>query len=110
MIELTGELICYGPEADTVRQYLPDHVALTRAESGCILFDVQPVGGGIWTVHEQFEDRATFEAHQARTQASPWGQATAGILRRYDVREVEPPPEEQPMPEHVHEPPPDPAM
>lgn len=102
MIELAGELICVSPqEADVVRAYLPDHVALTREEEGCVLFEVLPVGGGVWTVHELFTDMKAFEAHQARVQASEWGRATAAIRRNYDVREVADPVE--PAAQHVHD-------
>ena len=89
MIELMGELICATPEeAERVREHLEEHIRLTREEAGCLLFEVLPVGGGIWTVHEQFTDAAAFEAHQARVGKSAWGAATTGIRRVYDVREV----------------------
>lgn len=39
MIKLTGRLVCKSAEeADLVRQYLPEHKALTKEEAGCVSF------------------------------------------------------------------------
>lgn len=86
-IKLTGRLICRSEEEiATVTDLLPQHIELTRAEPGCIAFDVEPSGDpGVWDVSERFRDTASFEAHQARVKASRWGQQTAGIQRDYSV-------------------------
>ena len=88
-IVLTGQLICADDaEADIVRHHLPRHVALTRAEPGCLSFEVgvtpDPL---IWQVDERFVDVAAFRAHQHRAAMSEWGQATTVIKRDYAVRE-----------------------
>ncbi len=72
---------------DAVRAALPQHIALTRAEKGCISFVVtedvnQP---GRFNVSEIFEDRSAFDAHQNRTKASDWFAVTKGIPREYSV-------------------------
>lgn len=101
MIELAGELICVSEEeVAAVREHLPEHVRLTLEEPGCMLFEVLPVGGGVWTVLERFTDLAAFEAHQVRTQGSAWFAATGAIKRRYEVREVAA--EVVAEPEHEH--------
>jgi quinol monooxygenase YgiN len=86
-VHLTGSLHCRDDtEADTVRRHLPDHVRRTRAEHGCLSFEVEQTADPlIWAVEERFADRASFTAHQERTTTSPWGVATVGIERRYDV-------------------------
>ena len=73
-VELTGRLVCGDlDEAAAVRRHLPEHVALTRAEPGCLRFEVEPTEDPlVWTVSELFVDRAAFEAHQARIRSSPW--------------------------------------
>ncbi len=39
MIRLSGQMIAADQaEADLIRKYLPLHIALTRAEPGCICF------------------------------------------------------------------------
>lgn len=85
MITLTGRLICSSPtEADLVREHLAEHVALTRAEPGCLSFVVRPTDDPlVWQVDEAFTDRAAFDAHQARTRASAWHKATAHLKRDY---------------------------
>ena len=70
-----------------MREHPPQHIALTRAEPGCLAFDVVASAvTGVWDVAERFADEASFRAHQERVSASEWGAATAGIERRYTVR------------------------
>ena len=89
MIRLSGSLICTThAQARAVMMCLPDHLRLTRAEPGCLSFDVVETDDPmIWQVDEAFIDRAAFEAHQSRAAASDWGQQTAGITRDYVISE-----------------------
>ncbi|MFZ1468895.1 MAG: antibiotic biosynthesis monooxygenase [Paracoccaceae bacterium] len=85
MITVTGHLIAATEaEADLVRRYLPDHIRLSRAEPGCLTFNVDPTDDPlVWRLDETFADHAAFDAHQARTRASPWFTATAGLKRDF---------------------------
>ena len=89
VIRLTGHLFCAGEvQAALVTAHLPEHIRLTRAEPGCLSFEVrQSADPLVWEVAEVFSDRAAFDAHQARTAASAWGQATKGIERKYVITE-----------------------
>ena len=89
VIHLTGRLICAShAQARAVMMGLPEHIRLTRAEAGCLSFDVTPTDDPlVWQVEERFADRAAFEAHQARTGASDWAVQTAGIPRDYTITE-----------------------
>ena len=91
MIKLTGYIDVPADRLEAVTAALPDHIALTRAEPGCLSFEVtpDPAQHGRFTVAERFTDRAAFDAHQARAGASPWAEITAGIPRHYQVEEVE---------------------
>jgi quinol monooxygenase YgiN len=86
-VTLTGTLTCTSEtEAVRVRTSLPDHIALTRAEPGCISFEVSPTDNPmVWSVAERFKDAASFEAHQIRTAASDWASQTKGIGRAYKI-------------------------
>jgi quinol monooxygenase YgiN len=86
-VVLSGRLLCADAEqARAVREHLPEHIALTRAEPGCIVFDVAPTDDPlIWEVSERFESADVFRAHQTRVAASEWGRVTAQIERRYTV-------------------------
>lgn len=90
MIRLTGQLICQTmQQAETVAQHLPDHIRLSRAEVGCISFDVQPTDNPlVWQVDETFTDQAAFDLHQQRTRASAWWTVTAAITRDFKVLDV----------------------
>lgn len=90
MIRLRGHLICQSPEeAAAVRARLPAHTALSRAEPGCLSFDVTPTDDPLmFEVIETFRTRADFDAHQTRTRASAWFEATRQILRDFRVEEL----------------------
>jgi quinol monooxygenase YgiN len=87
VVRLTGLLICETTEqAQVVVDHLPLHVELTRAEPGCISFEVTRAADPlVWQVSELFQDAVSFAAQQHRVAASEWGRATAGIERRYEV-------------------------
>ncbi|MGB3147811.1 MAG: antibiotic biosynthesis monooxygenase [Paracoccaceae bacterium] len=90
-IILTGFLICRSlEEADRVSHLLPEHIRLTRAEPGCLAFEVlrsmsDPIR---FAVREIFASQADFAAHQTRVAASIWGKATKGIPRDYMLTEA----------------------
>ncbi len=85
-VVLTGFLVCRSlEEADRVAGLLPEHVRLTRAEPGCLAFEVvrsmaDPVR---FAVREIFASRADFADHQQRVAQSGWGRSTRGIPRDY---------------------------
>lgn len=87
IIRLSGHLLCGdAAEAASVRAHLPEHVRLTRVEPGCLSFQINPTPDPlVWRVDETFVDRAAFEAHQARTRASDWWQATSAIKREFEI-------------------------
>lgn len=91
MIRVTGSLTCAtAEEAAVVRRLLPDHIRLSRAEPGCLSFDVTPTDNPqVWRLDESFVDRAAFEAHQHRTKASDWFKATAALERDFQIDEAE---------------------
>ena len=87
-VHLSGQLVCRSDaELAVVSECLPDHIELTRAEPGCVSFDVRqsddPLG---WQVDEYFTDDDAFAQHQERAASSEWGTRTAGIERRYVVK------------------------
>jgi quinol monooxygenase YgiN len=89
-IRLTGKLVCRNAaEAAIVATHLPEHIELTRAERGCLSFEVaatdEPL---VWTVEERFASEDAFASHQARVAESGWGRSTAGIERQYEMRRV----------------------
>lgn len=86
-VRLSGHLVCADQtEAALVEEHLPAHIALTRAEPGCLQFSVTRTADPlIWQVEERFADRPAFRAHQHRVAASEWGQATSRISRQYSI-------------------------
>jgi len=87
MVRLSGFLRCVSDDdVELVRHHLPDHIRLTRAEPGCISFEVSQTDDPlVWRVEELFVDRSAFEFHQQRTRASAWFTVTSAIPRDYDI-------------------------
>ncbi len=82
-VSLTGTMTCAPGDIDIVRTALPQHMALSRAEPGCLNFDVTETAPGVFEVSERFADMAAFEAHQTRTRASEWWQLTGHMPRDF---------------------------
>jgi quinol monooxygenase YgiN len=87
-IYLDGHIDVPAERMADVSAALPAHVALTRAETGCLSFNVTPCTTvpGRFLVSEVFSDRAAFDAHQERTRNSDWFAVTEGIPRDYTIR------------------------
>ncbi|MDM7255785.1 MAG: GNAT family N-acetyltransferase [Paracoccus sp. (in: a-proteobacteria)] len=84
---LTGRLICTDmAEMLLALDLLPDHIAASRAEPGCLRFDiVQSDAPLIWHLTELFADEAAFAAHQARSRNSRWGRDSAALRRDFSA-------------------------
>ena len=87
-VSLSGTLTCGEDDAKIVRDALPEHIRLSRAEPGCLRFNVVETAPGVFSVSEEFTDRAAFEAHQTRTRASAWWAATGHIPRDFEVTDA----------------------
>lgn len=88
-VKLSGYLDMDEARRDEVLAALPEHIRLSRAEPGCLAFDVRPdpERPNRLLVEELFADRAAFEAHQARSRESAWGRLTHGLARSYRITE-----------------------
>ena len=89
MIRLTGTLTCATPDdLIVVQTYLPDHIRLSRAEPGCLTFNVsQTANPLVWQVDETYINKAAFEAHQTRNSTSVWWAKSQGIARNFQITE-----------------------
>jgi quinol monooxygenase YgiN len=87
-IALSGRLICADDaQAGVLERHLNAHIRASRAEPGCLRFEITPTEDAlIWRVDELFADQAAFDAHKARTAASPWAEATKEIRRDISLR------------------------
>jgi quinol monooxygenase YgiN len=84
-VTLTGFIEVPAAERQAILPLLAEHVRLTRAEPGCLAFEVvESVERPGWlAVSERFRDAEAFDAHQARAAASRWGSATRHLRRDY---------------------------
>lgn len=84
---LSGYILVADSDLAAVRQALPQHQSLTRAEDGCLVFNVTAshTSPNRFDVYEEFIDQSAFEYHQARVQASAWGRITSNVSRHYQI-------------------------
>lgn len=89
-IQLTGHMDVTPDRIDAVKKGIVDHISLTRAEDGCLSFEVTPCPdvAGRFLVAETFMNQAAFDHHQTRTSTSPWAKITAGLPREYTITEL----------------------
>lgn len=88
---MTGQIDVPPHRLAEVSAALPEHIHLTRLETGCIRFEVSPDPhhAGRFNVAEVFASRADFDQHQIRTKASDWARITDGIPRSYSIDEID---------------------
>ncbi|MEH8183135.1 putative quinol monooxygenase [Aeromonas veronii] len=84
---LKGFIIVPPNDLAAVKDELDNHIQLTRAETGCLIFKVtqDPLNPCRFDVYEEFFDEAAFQAHQARVKSSRWGKITVNVERHYMV-------------------------
>ena len=89
-LTLQGYIVVSDDDLPRVLKALPKHVALTRAERGCLVFNVSQDGedANKFYLYEEFVDRAAFDAHQTRTKRTLWAAVSAEVERHYEIREV----------------------
>ncbi len=89
-LTLQGYIVVSDDDLPRVLKALPKHVALTRAERGCLVFNVSQDGedANKFYLYEEFVDRAAFDAHQTRTKRTHWATVSAEVERHYEIREV----------------------
>ncbi len=86
-VTLSGHIEVPAVELSKITVALEKHMALTREEPGCIVFEVvqdseEPT---MFTVYEEFVDQAAFDSHQNRVLASSWSEATKNVVRHYKI-------------------------
>jgi quinol monooxygenase YgiN len=88
-IALSGFIDVPEHEIDRVKKALVNHIELTQSEVGCLVFEVTQRNDHLtrFDVYEEFVDKAAFEAHQQRVQASDWGAVTVNVKRSYQIEE-----------------------
>lgn len=87
-VTLVGYIDVPHEQLSQVRVALREHIRLTRAESGCLSFEVTPHAtiDGRFDVREEFVDQIAFDHHQTRASASAWGHLTRDFKREYQLQ------------------------
>ena len=87
---LEGHIDVPPEKRNVIAEALVEHIDQTRAEPGCIYFNVDPcpVRKGRYIVSEAFVDEAAFKKHQERASASNWANVSEGVPRNYKTWQV----------------------
>lgn len=88
-VALSGRLICADlDQLKIVLDHVPAHIAASRAEPGCLFFDIAQTDDPlVWQVEELYTDEAALTAHKARTIASLWAEKSAALTR--DIHRID---------------------
>ena len=84
---LQGYIEVAESRLDAVLLELPKHIALTHAETGCLVFHVaqDEQVSNRFHVYEEFVNQQAFDKHQQRVADSQWGSITENASRHYKV-------------------------
>lgn len=90
-VALSGYILVPATDLEAVLAELPNHIALTREEEGCLRFEVSQDQNDMqrFAVYEEFSTREAFQIHQARVAASRWGDITVNVERHYTVEDAD---------------------
>ena len=88
-IILEGYIIVPDGDMQAVQDEIPNHIQLTRAEPGCLVFEISRHNeiANRFSVYEEFVDRRSFELHQKRVGESVWGAVSVDVERYYQITE-----------------------
>jgi|MDTB01.2.fsa_nt_gb tRNA(adenine34) deaminase len=91
-VSLTGWIRVPVQQLAATEAELARHIALTRAEPGCLSFAVTPSPSDplCFDVAETFVGTEAFVLHQQRAQNSAWGALTRDFQRQYEVSGLDP--------------------
>ena len=86
-IILRGYIQVTDKDLRLVKAELITHTQLTRAEPGCLVFEVSPTDGdpNRFSIYEEFVDQGAFDRHQVRMKTSTWGEITQAVERHYQI-------------------------
>ncbi|MBL3550762.1 putative quinol monooxygenase [Rhodovulum sulfidophilum] len=86
-VTVTGWIEATPERLDALRAAAAEHVRLTRAEPGCLRFEMRedPDRPGRFLLDEEFTDAAAFAAHRARKEGTAWELAAAGLPREIEI-------------------------
>jgi autoinducer 2-degrading protein len=88
---LKGHIIVPAADLIAVKDELTTHMALTKQENGCLVFEVSQDAENVnkFNVYEEFINRESFSNHQDRVGKSKWGAVTVNVERHYEIIDIE---------------------
>ena len=88
---LKGHIIVPSADLAAVKSELTAHMALTKKENGCLVFEAsQDVENpNRFDFYEEFTNRESFSKHQDRAGKSKWGAVSVNVERHFQIADVE---------------------
>lgn len=87
---VSGQIYVPLASLEQLRPAIATHVDLSRAEAGCLAFNLEENRDepGRFDLYEEFVDSEAFEVHKRRTADSQWGTLGQDVQKDFEVREV----------------------
>ncbi len=88
-VTITGYLQVPAEELSSVAEALPTHQDLSRAEPGCLVFEVSrdEADNCRFHLYEQYDSAEAFEYHKARAASSEWSTISRNVERHLTIEE-----------------------
>ncbi len=89
-VVVSGQIYVPLRSLDEIRRAIEIHVELSRAEEGCLMFDLiesleEP---GRFDLYEEFVDMNAFEQHKLRAETSEWAEVSKEVQRDFEVQQA----------------------
>lgn len=90
-VTISGFLQVPEAELETVAAALPIHRDLSRAEAGCLVFEVNQdeADSCRFNLYEQYISQEAFDFHKSRSASSDWAAISRNVERVLEITEAD---------------------
>jgi quinol monooxygenase YgiN len=88
---LKGYIIVSSDDLNTVKRELITHIALSKKENGCLLFEAnQDTENPLkFNFYEEFLNREALSKHKHRVEMSTWLKVTINAERHFEIKDTD---------------------
>lgn len=89
-LTILAQITAAAGKEDLVRTELEKLVDITRAEEGCLQYDLHAdnENAGFFVFYETWQNRDLWQAHMQAPHLAAYGKATAGAVAKFDLNEM----------------------
>lgn len=89
-LTIVARIVAASDKVELVRGELEKLVPITRAEAGCLQYDLHQDNDdpAVFLFYENWESRDLWQAHMSAPHLQAYGQATAGAVEAFELNEM----------------------